>query len=36
MEKYSGDSFVISDAIVYRIKPDGKVEEVGEREKILS
>ena len=35
-EKYSGDSFVISDAIVYRVKPDGRVKEVGEREKTLS
>lgn len=35
-EKYSGDSFVISDAMVYRVKPDGRVEEVGEREKTLS
>ncbi|MBM3241742.1 hypothetical protein FJZ31_36165 [Candidatus Poribacteria bacterium] len=35
-EKYSGDSFVISNAIVYRVKPDGRVEEVGEREKTLS
>ena len=35
-EKYSGDSFIISDAIVYRVKSDGRVEEVGAREKILS
>lgn len=35
-ENYPGDSFVISDAKVYRIKPDGRVEEVGEREEVLS
>jgi hypothetical protein len=35
-EKYLGDNFVMSDAIVYRVKPDGREEEVGEREKTLS